>query len=74
MGMGNTTSIADQSGNRTYGYQDYQYFLTSAFGPWGTKGWTYDRLGNRLSAIEPCEPAVLNYTYLLNGLGGRTPN
>jgi hypothetical protein len=36
--------------SRTYGYQDFQYFLTSGAGPWpGPLSWTYDRIGNRLT-------------------------
>lgn len=56
---------------RTYGYQDYQYFLTSADGaPWGSLDWTYDRIGNRLS--EDRNSVVDTYTYVTNGGGGNT--
>ena len=34
---------------KTYGYQDVDYFLTSAAGPWGSQSWTYDKIGNRTS-------------------------
>lgn len=40
--------------DRTYVYQDYQYFLTltEGAGPWGSLVWTYDRIGNRLTEIR----------------------
>jgi RHS repeat-associated protein len=46
--VGNITAIAP---GRTFGYQDYQYFLTQADAPslWGTRTWVYDTIGNRLS-------------------------
>ncbi|HEV7672504.1 MAG TPA: RHS repeat-associated core domain-containing protein [Thermoanaerobaculia bacterium] len=74
--VGNPTSVADgivPFGNRTYGYQDYQYFLTSAAGPWASLGWSYDKIGNRLSETQISEPSPFTYTYLTNGTGGRTP-
>ncbi len=37
---------------RSYGYQDVDYFLTSADGPWGSQSWTYDRIGNRLTETD----------------------
>ncbi len=45
--VGNPTLVSDllvPSGNRTYGYQDYQYFLTSATGPWAGLGGPLPRL------------------------------
>jgi RHS repeat-associated protein len=51
-GVGNPTTIDDampSNQDRTFGYQDVQYFLTSADGPWGTRGFTYDKIGNRLT-------------------------
>lgn len=72
--MGNVTSIADGgTGNRIYGYQDHQYFLTSAVGPWGNLGWSYDKIGNRLSETQSGEPLPLVYSYLPNGTGGNNP-
>ncbi len=69
-GVGNVRSIADvldASNNRTYGYQDYQYFLTQGDGPWGNLAWTYDRIGNRLS--ETRDSATDIYQYLSNAAG-----
>ncbi len=72
--VGNISGIADPlGGNRTYGYQDYQYFLTSATGPWAGLSWTYDKIGNRLSEAQAGEPLPFNYSYTQNGTGGRTP-
>ncbi|MDX1996402.1 MAG: hypothetical protein SF066_01680 [Thermoanaerobaculia bacterium] len=51
--VGNPTAITQTqpaAESRTYGYQDFQYFLTSGVGPWpGPLSWTYDRIGNRLT-------------------------
>ena len=74
--VGNPTLVSDlltPAGSRTYGYQDYQYFLTSATGPWAGLSWTYDRIGNRLSESQIGEPSPFAYSYSLNGTGGRTP-
>lgn len=52
--LGNITAIADAlnpSAPRIYGYQDLHYFLTRGDGPWGTRSWTYDRIGNRLTEL-----------------------
>jgi hypothetical protein len=48
-GVGNITQITDGSTPRTYSYIDNLYFLKQGDGPWGTRGWTYDRIGNRLT-------------------------
>jgi RHS repeat-associated protein len=72
--VGNVTGIADllnAANDRTYGYQDPQYFLTSGDGPWGERSWTYDKIGNRLTEIR--DKAADIYTYVLNGTGGHTP-
>jgi RHS repeat-associated protein len=50
-GVGNVTAIDDanpSNPDRSFGYQPYQYFLTSAQGPatWATHLWSYDREGN----------------------------
>lgn len=49
--VGNITTITQTqppgAAVRSFEYQDYQYFLTSAAGPWGATSWTYDRIGNR---------------------------
>jgi RHS repeat-associated protein len=44
--VGNITAITP---GRTFAYQDFQYFLTIGNGPWGTRGWSYDTIGNRLT-------------------------
>jgi RHS repeat-associated protein len=72
--VGNILSITDTlnaANNRTYGYQDSQYFLTSGNGPWGARNWTYDRIGNRLT--ETRGATTDTYVYLSNGTGGNTP-
>ncbi len=46
--------------------------LTSATGPWAGLGWTYDRIGNRLSESQVGEPVPFTYGYQQNGLGGNT--
>jgi len=64
--IGNISAIADAlnaANNRTYGYQDDQYFLTQGNGPWGTRAWTYDRIGNRLT--ETRSGTTDTYTYQL---------
>ncbi|MFN7942366.1 MAG: hypothetical protein U0X73_12270 [Thermoanaerobaculia bacterium] len=52
---------------RTYGYQDWEYYLASGAGPWSGSplSWTYDKIGNRMSetrgglsdgyVFEPCD-------------------
>jgi RHS repeat-associated protein len=69
--VGNPTSITDTlngTNKRTYAYQDGQYFLTTGNGPWGTRSWTYDKIGNRLT--ETRGATTDTYTYLTNGAGG----
>jgi RHS repeat-associated protein len=71
--VGNITSITDgldPSGLRSYGYQDFQYFLTQGDGPWGDLAWTYDKIGNRLS--ETRDGAIAVYGYFSNAAGGRS--
>jgi len=61
--VGNVTAIGQSqpsSASRLYGYQDWQYFLTCAAGPWigaaatcdplsgSPRRWAYDRAGNRI--------------------------
>jgi RHS repeat-associated protein len=73
-GIGNPTFIDDLLGgvDRDYGYQDVQYFLTQGDGPWGTRDWTYDRIGNRLVETRNGGPADV-YGYLPNsGAVGNT--
>jgi YD repeat-containing protein len=69
--VGNISAIADvlsSSNNRTYGYQDIQYFLTQGNGPWGPRSWTYDRIGNRLT--ESRGTVTDTYVYPANPAGG----
>jgi YD repeat-containing protein len=73
--VGNIETIADVldgTNDRTYGYQDYQYFLTEGDGPWGELAWTYDTIGNRLTEVRDGQPADV-YEYLENGAGGNLP-
>jgi RHS repeat-associated protein len=63
--VGNPLQISDllnPAQSRTYGYQDYQYFLTQGNGPWGTRSWTYDRIGNRLSETRSGVTDTYGYT------------
>jgi YD repeat-containing protein len=72
--VGNITAVADAlnpSAPRTYGYQDFHYFLTQGDGPWGTRSWTYDRIGNRL--IETKGGLTETYSYFPNAAGGHDP-
>jgi RHS repeat-associated protein len=57
---------------RSYGYQDVQYFLTAADGPWGTLDWTYDTIGNRLSETRNGGNPD-SYVYPTHLGGGHTP-
>ncbi|MDI9630492.1 MAG: RHS repeat-associated core domain-containing protein, partial [Acidobacteriota bacterium] len=70
---GNVLSISDGTGggdDRSFGYQEWQQYLTTATGPWGSRYWSYDRIGNRtLQNWLLSHP----YTYILNPLGGNTP-
>jgi RHS repeat-associated protein len=65
--IGNVTAITDQlaaANNRTYGYLDINYFLTRGDGPWGTRSWSYDKIGNRLT--ETRSGVTDTYTYVVN--------
>ena len=62
------TDTLNSANNRTYAYQDDQYFLTTGNGPWGTRSWTYDKIGNRLT--ETRGGTTDTYTYLSNGVSG----
>jgi RHS repeat-associated protein len=69
--VGNVTSIADgltPSASRSFTYQDHQYFLTQASGPWPALVWTYDKIGDRLTETQTGEPLPFTYTY-----SGTTP-
>jgi RHS repeat-associated protein len=72
--MGNVTAITDQlngTASRSFDYQDVQYFLTQGNGPWGTRSWTYDKVGNRLA--ETRDGATGTYTYIPNAASGNSP-
>lgn len=71
---GNVTAIEDllkAENNRSFGYEDFNYFLTTGNGPWGTRSWTYDAIGNRLSQTR--DGAGSTYSYLLNPAAQNTP-
>ena len=59
--------------DRTFTYQEPQYFLTSADGPWGRFDWTYDKIGNRLSESRDGGTTADAYVYTTNTGGGNTP-
>ncbi len=67
--VGNPTQIADGVLNRSYGYQDFQYFLTTGNGPWGNQSWTYDKIGNRKTETDSASNGVRTYAYATNGTG-----
>ena len=62
--------VLDPVNDRTYGYQDYQYYLTRGDGPWGDLSWTYDLIGNRLS--ETRDAVTDTYTYIANAASGNS--
>lgn len=66
--VGNPTRITDNlaSATRDYAYLDSLYFLTQGDGPWGTRSWTYDKIGNRLS--ETKNGALDPYVYAQQGM------
>ncbi len=70
--VGNILEISESFGSaRTFGYQDYQYFLTHGNGPWGARTWTYDKIGNRLT--ETRDAVTDTYLYVPNAAGKNTP-
>ncbi len=73
--VGNIATIADlltAANDRTYGYLDHQYFLTQGDGPWGTRAWTYDPVGNRLT--EDRDGVAMDvYSYVPNAATGNSP-
>jgi RHS repeat-associated protein len=60
--VGNITQINDGTSPRTYSYVDDLYFLKQGDGPWGTRTWTYDRIGNRLTEARGTTTDAYNYT------------
>ncbi|MFN7962611.1 MAG: hypothetical protein U0002_15180 [Thermoanaerobaculia bacterium] len=73
--VGNPLAITDAlaaANNRAFTYQDIQYFLASAAGPWpGPLAWTFDKIGNRLT--ETRSGLTDTYTYATNTTGGHSP-
>lgn len=72
--VGNILTVTDAlsaANNRTYGYQDFHYFLTQGNGPWGPRAWAYDKIGNRLS--ESRGVTADTYSYVPSATGGRSP-
>jgi len=72
--VGNVTRIDDAlspSAPRVYAYQDFQYFLVQGDGPWGTRTWSYDKTGNRLT--ESRGGLTDTYSYAPNAAGGSSP-
>jgi len=73
--VGNITGITDQitaSASQTFGYDDL-YRLTSASGPYGTIGYTYDQVGNRLTRTLDGQTDTYTYeagTHKLTGITG----
>jgi RHS repeat-associated protein len=71
-GNGNITAITDNlnGGNsKTYGY-DALDRLSSAAGPWGSIGWSYDPVGNRLTQTDSSGTATYNYQSGSNRISG----
>lgn len=70
-GVGNPTAIGGSLGgsdySATYGYQDFQYFLTQGDGPWGTRALTYDLIGNRMTFDNSSLRYPLSYIYAGSG-------
>ncbi len=82
--VGSGASFAAGSGSlptfsdRTFSYQAPQYFLTSAAltraaGSWGTRDWSYDKIGNRLSESRDSGASSDGYVYTTNAASGDTP-
>ncbi len=60
---GNVWTITDNlnpAKNKTYGYDPLDR-LTSAVGPWGSLGWTYDNVGNRGTQTETAGTSAYSY-------------
>jgi len=66
---------APELSRRTYAYQDVQYFLTGAAGPWPEDlAWTYDAIGNRLTETRDAGTLQTDtYIYAPNAATGNTP-
>jgi RHS repeat-associated protein len=73
-GMGNVSGVTDNlnaAASRAFAYQDVFYFLTQGNGPWGSRAWTYDRIGNRIS--ETRNGVTDSYAYAPNAAAGASP-
>ena len=76
--VGNITAIADgidAAKNQSFGYDDL-YRLTSAGGAYGTIGYTYDDVGNRLTKTENGQTDTFQYiagTNRLQQVSGANP-
>ncbi len=71
--LGQSGAVLGRHHDFTYTYQDVHYFLTGATGPWGERGWSYDRIGNRLSESRGPGAPVSAYSYLPSTGGGNSP-
>ncbi len=53
--VGNPTGISGTVDNvaesATFGYDGNSYYLHAATGPWGSRTWIYDKIGNRQTAL-----------------------
>jgi len=73
--VGNITGISDQiaaTAGQTFGYDDL-YRLASATGAYGTIGYTYDKVGNRLTRTQDGQTDTYAYepgTHKLTGITG----
>jgi hypothetical protein len=65
--VGNITRIDDGSTPRIYSYVDNLYFLQQGNGPWGTRSWTYDRIGNFRYDQSPPPQCVCRQSRVLGG-------
>jgi RHS repeat-associated protein len=74
--LGNLIEITETAPEvewRKFAYQDWQYYLASASGPWcGEILWWYDRSGNRTMESR-CMASFRNYRYQRNAAGGSSP-
>jgi len=68
---------APELSRRSFAYQDVQYFLAGATGPWPEDlAWTYDQIGNRLTETRTPPngvPVTDTYQYLVNDATGNSP-
>lgn len=59
------TKTKDQRPNhlrmQSFTYQDYSYYLTSGSGPWGSRTWSYDKIGNRKTEVRGATTDTYSY-------------